>query len=245
MGTQGDEPARVRTVTHGRHADDPARPSGWQTFWRQRQTSLDLGRSAPPLASSSRAHAASRLARRRRRGRDSLQDQWSAAAARAYVPADAFQRLAYSHPELGDEHLHLVGDALLQWVRIEGRMLPATFAHALPSRAVEALWLALRADLDGWASFAASFPEDLGHLASNPGFWMPPESLVPLRASWTDAFTDERPVGTTPLLFCVDAAIGASGGRSYQGYCARHPCRTPPGLLCLHLPVPEMPPLMY
>ncbi|HET8837342.1 MAG TPA: hypothetical protein VFN08_21640 [Gemmatimonadales bacterium] len=38
-----------------------------------------------------------------------------------------------------DEHLDLVGEALLQWVRIEGRMLPDTFAHALPSRAVQGL----------------------------------------------------------------------------------------------------------
>jgi hypothetical protein len=157
------------------------------------------------------------------------------------VPEDAIQRFACSHPEVREELLHLVGDALLQWVRIEGRMLPHTYAHALPSRAVEALWQALRADLDDWAAFAASFPVDLGHLGSNPGHWMPGEPITPLRASWTDAFTDERPSGTTPLLFRVDAAIGASGGRSYQGFCAEHPCQTPPGLLCLHLPVPEIP----
>lgn len=139
-----------------------------------------------------------------------------------------------------DEHLDLVGEALLQWVRIEGRMLPDTFAHALPSRAVQGLWLELKADPEEWAAFAAQFPADLGHLASDSGYWMPGEPIALLRATWTDAFADERPDGTTPLLFLVDAATGTSGGRSYQGYCTKHPCRTPPGHLFLHLPILDM-----
>jgi hypothetical protein len=71
--------------------------------------------------------------------------------------------------------------------------------------------------------------------------WMPGEPIALLRATWTDAFTDELPDGATPLLILVDAAAGTSGDRSYQGYCTKHPCRTPPGLLCLHLPIPDMP----
>lgn len=169
-----------------------------------------------------------------------LQDEWSAAASRANLPASAVRRFGRAHPEVPDEHLDLVGEALLQWVRIEGRMLPDTFAHALPSRAVQGLWREPRADPEEWGAFAAQFPADLGHLASDSGHWMPGEPIALLRATWTDAFADERPDGTTPLLFLVDAATGTSGGRSYQGYCTKHPCRTPPGLLCLHLPILDM-----
>lgn len=75
--------------------------------------------------------------------------------------------------------------------------------------------------------FAAQFPADLGHLASDPGYWMPGEPIALLRATWTDAFTDERPDGTTPLLFLVDAATGTSGGRSFQGLLHQAPVPDP------------------
>ena len=110
----------------------------------------------------------------------------------------AVRRLGRAHPEVPDEHLDLVGEALLQWVRIEGRVLPDTLAHALPSRAAQGMWQELRADPDDWAAFAGQFPADLGHLPSNPACWMPGEPIALLRATWTDAFTDERPDGTTP-----------------------------------------------
>ena len=43
---------------------------------------------------------------------------------------------------------------------------------------------ALHADPDDRAAVAAQFPTDLGHLASNPGYWMPGKPIALLRATY-------------------------------------------------------------
>ena len=231
-------------MTPGRHADEPARaPSKWSKLWGQRRASPDVGSSAPRPVSTPRAGAGRRSARHQGRRRAPLQDEWSAAAARANIPASAVRRLGRAHPEVPDEHLDLVGEALLQRVRIEGRKLPVTYRHAPPSRAVEGLWQALRADPDDWAAFAAQFPADLGHLASNPGYWMPGEPIALLRATWTDAAAstqNNRGSWERPPLVPVakrrshgrgseDRPVGVRGERVQRG---QPGCRAAGGAQC-------------
>jgi hypothetical protein len=168
-----------------------------------------------------------------------LQDGWYVVMERATVPAGALARFNRENPEVAPEHIPLVRDGLLQWLRIEGRAYPTR--HPLPSRAVDALWRAVRADDADWARFRDSFQADLDHvLDRGPVMWDPATDPGILHVTWSDSFNEEPPRSRTPLLFRVDEAVGILRGLHYQGYCA---AGEPPGeRICLHLPVYSDPP---
>ena len=98
-----------------------------------------------------------------------------------------------------------VEQALWQWVRIEGRS-PGT--HALPSRAVEALWRTLRRDEGDWEAFRDSLGIELDAGLDESTRWIPDEDSESMRATRSDAFADELPFAGDPMLFTVDGVSG-------------------------------------
>ena len=93
----------------------------------------------------------------------------------------------------------------MQWVRIEGRS-PGT--HKLPSRAVEALWRALRPNERDWETFCNSLDMKLDAGLDALTHWVPDDDSEPMRATWSDAFDDEVPFTGYPTLFIVDGEVG-------------------------------------
>ena len=82
-----------------------------------------------------------------------IQDDWSEATSGAVIPEAARERFRTEHPEVSAKGARRVEQALLQWVRVEGR---SPGAHELPSFAVEELWRSLRRDEGDWEVFCDS-----------------------------------------------------------------------------------------
>jgi hypothetical protein len=134
-----------------------------------------------------------------------VQDDWSDATARAVIPAGAVERFRSEHPEVSAKGARRVEQALLQWVRIEGRNAGT---HALPSRAVEALWRSLRGEESDWETFRSSLGMQLDAGLDALTHWVPDDDSEPMRATWSDAFEDEVPLTGYPTLFIVDGEVG-------------------------------------
>jgi hypothetical protein len=158
---------------------------------------------APRL--SRRARAAAKLRHWYEVTPAGIQDDWSGATSRCVLPEGALARFRTEHPEVSTTGARRVEEALLQWVRIEGRR-PGT--HDLPSRAVEALWKSLRQDESAWETFRDSLGIELHADLDAVTHWVPDDDSEPMRATWSDAFDDEVPFAGCPTLFIVDGEVG-------------------------------------
>ena len=134
-----------------------------------------------------------------------IEDAWSDATSNAVIPEGAVERFRTEHPEVSAKGTRRVQQALLQWVRIEGRS-PGT--HKLPSRAVEALWRALRLNERDWETFCNSLDMKLDAGLAVLTHWVPDDDSEPMRATWSDTFDDEVPFTGHPTLFIVDGEVG-------------------------------------
>lgn len=132
-------------------------------------------------------------------------DDWSEATSRAVIPVAALERFWTEHPEVSARGSRQVELALWQWVRIEGRS-PGT--HALPSRAVEAMWRALRRDEADWEAFRDSLGIELDSGLDGSTRWVPDAGSESMSATRSDAFADELPFAGDPMLFTVDSVAG-------------------------------------
>ncbi|HVQ18433.1 MAG TPA: hypothetical protein VMT27_05275 [Actinomycetes bacterium] len=134
-----------------------------------------------------------------------IQDDWSAATSGAVIPEAALERFRTGHPEVSAKGAHRVEQALLQWVRVEGR---SPGAHELPSFAVEELWRSLRRDEGDWEVFCDSLGIELDAGLDELTHWVPDDDSEPIRATWSEAFDDEVPLTGYPTLFIVDGEVG-------------------------------------
>ena len=117
-----------------------------------------------------------------------IQDDWSEATSGAVIPEAALERFRTAHPEVSAKGARRVGEALLQWVRVEGRR-PG--AHELPSFAVEELWRSMRRDEGDWEVFCDSLGTELDAGLDELTHWVPDDDSEPMRATWSEAFDDD------------------------------------------------------
>ena len=134
-----------------------------------------------------------------------IQDDWSEATSRTVIPEGALERFRSEHPEVSAKGARRVVEALLQWVRVEGRS-PGT--HELPSYAVEEFWSSLRRDEGDWEVFCDSLGIELDAGLDELTHWVPDDDSEPMRATWSEAFDDEVPLTGYPTLFTVDGEVG-------------------------------------
>ncbi|MFZ2013208.1 MAG: hypothetical protein WAV00_05245 [Nocardioides sp.] len=178
-------------------------------------------------------------------------DGWNDLTDRMQPPIEVLHHFLGLHTEVRSEHLPLLWEAFLQWVRVHGRFdewwWPGTPAPSSrlcqPSLAVDDLWRLLAAGTITWREL----PEHVQVMERVPV--REPRSRTNLYETYTKAYYDEYGP-PLPLLFRIDELLGLYGGRLYRAECIKDPVKSwgvsicpeesdagrdpEPGRTCLH-----------
>lgn len=159
-------------------------------------------------------------------------DGWNDLTARMEPPIDSLHHFLGLHTVVRSEHLPLLWEAFLQWVRVHGRFdekwygsryvprprpaPPPSSRLCQPSLAVDDLWRLLAAGTNSWREL----PAQVQVMERVPV--REPQCRTNLYETYANAYYDEfgQPL---PLLFRIDELLGLHEGRLYRAECLRDP----------------------
>jgi hypothetical protein len=153
-------------------------------------------------------------------------DGWNDLTDRMQPPIESLHTFLGLHTEARSEHLPLLWEAFLQWVRVHGRFdefwWPGTPAPSSrlcqPSLAVDDLWRLLAGHTIAWREL----PEQVQGMERVPV--REPHSRTNLYDTYAKAYYDEYGP-PLPLLFRIDELLGLYEGRLYRAECIADPVK--------------------
>lgn len=182
-------------------------------------------------------------------------DGWNDLTDRMQPPVDVLRSFVGRHTEVRSDHLPLLWEAFLQWVRVRGRFDETWYRYTgrrpppaasrylcQPSLAVDDLWELLGSDAHAWSEL----PHSVQAMERLPV--REPHDRTNLSYTYAKAYYDEYGP-PLPILFRIDELLGLNEGRLHRAECIVNAWGVPlrdcpaesdaghdpePGRTCLH-----------